>query len=41
MCKILPTYWSVLAQMVSCPHGFGTTRTSTLPERGAELLDDA
>src|SRR4051794_17674457 len=31
MWRILPTYRSVAAQMVSCPHGLGTWRTSVRP----------
>src|SRR4029453_9000108 len=31
MCRILPTYRSVFAQIVSCPQGLGTVGTSTRP----------
>src|SRR5215204_5008387 len=38
MCKILPTYCSVWAQMVSCPQGLGTCCTGTRPLIGGSWL---
>src|SRR5438046_9162191 len=37
MCRILPTYRSERAQIVSCPHGFGTRVTGTRPELAVAL----